>query len=419
MRRLLLLPILLAAVLFAAAPSRAQGGYDGHTCRDAFAERSIHILRDTQIPDLKQKVRIYQKWLDDAESADKTDIAKITWLREQLAKFRDFLRESEGALAGYLGLPPCIPMPHRVTRCTACKEIADELNGLIDKYNERRARDSRDTPNNPLASYLKEIEDKNKTLDDCERECSLLPFQLLEPTPFRSPLIPIAPFEPPPAPLRPEVSMMPLLPGAQFYAGVTGGGATARSQVKQPGETTAETSTTTPDPTSNKFGLSGGLAGGLFGVETLSGPWRLGVESDIAGGEISGKTTAGCGVPCRTSNHWLATVRGRAGFDFGLVTPYVTGGLAVGDINARIGALPGGNTVAAGWTAGAGVQWPLTALGLTLPDAVTGRFEWLHVDLGNPRVCGPKNCGGVTNASFSSDIFRFGIAIPLSALLPR
>jgi outer membrane immunogenic protein len=209
------------------------------------------------------------------------------------------------------------------------------------------------------------------------------------------------------------------VPGVQFYAGVTGGGATGRSQVKQPGETTAETSTTTPgDPTSNVFGLSGGLAGGLFGVETLSGPWRLGIESDIAGGEISGKTTAGCGVPCRTSNHWIATVRGRAGFDFGLARPYVTGGLAVGDVNARIGGLPGGSTVAAGWTAGAGVQWPLAALGLALPDTVTGRLEWLHVDLGNPQVCGPKTCGGATNASFSSDIFRLGIAIPLSALLP-
>lgn len=213
--------------------------------------------------------------------------------------------------------------------------------------------------------------------------------------------------------------MAPLVPGAQFYAGVTGGGATGRSQVKQPGETSVETSFSTPDPTSKEFGLSGGLAGGLFGLEVQSGPWRFGAESDIAGGSVSGRTTAGCGVPCRTSNHWLATVRGRAGFDLGLATPYVTGGLAVGDVNARIGALPGGSTVAAGWSAGAGLQWPLAALGLGLSEAVTGRLEWLHVDLGNPRVCGEKNCGGATNASFSSDIFRLGIAIPLSSLLPR
>ena len=212
--------------------------------------------------------------------------------------------------------------------------------------------------------------------------------------------------------------LIPLLGDFRFYAGVTGGGATGRSQVKQPGETAAETPATTPDPTSNVFGLSGGLAGGLFGVEAQSGPWRLGVETDIAGGSISGKTTAGCGVPCRTSNHWLATVRGRAGYDLGLMTPYVTGGLAVGDVNARIGALPGGSTVAAGWTAGAGLQWPLAALGFGLPDAVIGRLEWLHVDLGNPQVCGLKSCGGATNASFSSDIFRLGVAIPLSTLLP-
>ena len=43
---------------------------------------------------------------------------------------------------------------------------------------------------------------------------------------------------------------------------------------------------------------------------------------------------------CSVNDNWLSTVRGRAGYAFGGVLPYVTGGLAVGDINATVPGLP-------------------------------------------------------------------------------
>jgi outer membrane immunogenic protein len=192
------------------------------------------------------------------------------------------------------------------------------------------------------------------------------------------------------------------------------GGAFGRSQWNEPGEVP-----TAPDPSSDLFGLSGGLAGGIFGFQNRNGPWLFGAESDISGGTISGRTSVNCATPCRTSNHWLATVRGKAGYDLGAATPFVTGGLAVGDINANVGGFQGASTVQPGWTVGAGLQMPLSALNPALPDGITGKFEWLHVDLGSPTVCTPRTCGGTASVRFATDILRLGVSIPLSALLPR
>ena len=48
--------------------------------------------------------------------------------------------------------------------------------------------------------------------------------------------------------------------------------------------------------------------------------------------------------------------RGRTGVAFGTVLPYLTGGLAVGDIEAR-SSLGSSTTTRAGWTVGTGVEW--------------------------------------------------------------
>jgi outer membrane immunogenic protein len=203
--------------------------------------------------------------------------------------------------------------------------------------------------------------------------------------------------------------MAPVLPGTGFYVGFNAGGASGSSRWLEP----------EPAVSTNTFGVSGGLAGGTVGYAVQNGPLLLGVEADIAGGGISGDTSVGCFTPCRTSNSFLATVRGRAGFDLGPVTPFVTGGLAVGDVNAHVGAFPGAGTTEAGWAAGAGLQLRLSALTGGLPDGVIAKAEWLHVDLGSPRVCSPATCGGTANVSFRADVFRVGINIPLTALMPR
>jgi outer membrane immunogenic protein len=227
------------------------------------------------------------------------------------------------------------------------------------------------------------------------------PPQPVPPPPPPPPVIPraIAPS------VAPEHSMAPGLPGTGFYVGFNAGGASGRSQWIE------------PDPSTNVFSVGGGLAGGTVGYAVQNGPLLFGVEADLAGGSISGSTLVNCFTPCRTSNTYLATVRGRVGYDLGPVTPFVTGGLAVGDVNAHVGGFPGASTTQAGWTAGAGLQLPLAALANGLPEGLTGKIEWLHVDLGSPQVCTPATCGGIANVTTRTDVFRLGINIPLSALI--
>jgi hypothetical protein len=73
----------------------------------------------------------------------------------------------------------------------------------------------------------------------------------------------------------------------------------------------------------------------------------LGVEGDIDWSGIDGTTT----VPVRRVARralLLATVRGCLGYAWDRFLPYVTGGLAVGDINAKIPGLPAGSITNAG-----------------------------------------------------------------------
>ena len=99
-----------------------------------------------------------------------------------------------------------------------------------------------------------------------------------------------------------------------------------------------------------------------------------------------------------------ATVRGRLGYAWDRFLPYVTGGLAVGDINAKIPGLPGGSITNAGWTIGAGVE-------VGIVSNVSIKAEYLFVDFADFN-CG-LNCGLLPNAnvSFYSNLFRGGLNV--------
>jgi outer membrane immunogenic protein len=98
----------------------------------------------------------------------------------------------------------------------------------------------------------------------------------------------------------------------------------------------------------------------------------------------------------------MSTVRGRVGYSFDRVMPYVTGGLAVGDINAAVPGLTGGSSTNAGWTVGGGVE-------VALPGNWSAKAEYLHVDLGRFN-CG-AGCGvaPTDNVSEQENVFRAGV----------
>ncbi len=188
-------------------------------------------------------------------------------------------------------------------------------------------------------------------------------------------------YKAPPAPV-----IIPAYNWSGFYLGVNGGGDWGRSRW---------------DSTGN-FNLSGGLVGGTAGYNFQTGHAVFGLEGDVDWTNLKGSTTTNCAAGCSTSSHWLSTVRGRAGYAFDRIMPYVTGGLAVGDIRATTPGFAGTTQTNAGWTVGGGLEFALT-------NNWTAKAEYLHVDLGHMN-CG-FNCGATSpnNVSAREDLVRAGI----------
>jgi outer membrane immunogenic protein len=174
-----------------------------------------------------------------------------------------------------------------------------------------------------------------------------------------------------------------------FYLGANGGGGWGRSWWRD---------------SNTAVHLPGAQAGGTAGYNWQLGHAVLGLEGDIDWSGLQGTTTTTLcpDGACGTTNTWLSTVHGRVGYAFGGVLPYITGGLAVGDINATVPGLPGGTSTNAGWTVGGGLEF-------ALPGNWSAKAEYLHVDLGNFN-CG-VNCGGTPNesASLQENVFRAGV----------
>ena len=173
-----------------------------------------------------------------------------------------------------------------------------------------------------------------------------------------------------------------------FYLGINGGGGWGSSRWDG----------------IDSFDLSGGLIGGTIGYNWQIGQFVIGAEGDIDWSGIKGTTTVLCPFGCQTRNHWLATVRGRVGYAFDRFLPYLTGGLAVGDINTSVPGLPGGSITNAGWTIGGGLEFGVVS-------NVSVKAEYLYVDLGGFN-CG-LNCGLLPagDASFHANVLRAGLNV--------
>jgi outer membrane immunogenic protein len=174
-----------------------------------------------------------------------------------------------------------------------------------------------------------------------------------------------------------------------FYLGLNGGGGWGDSHWQGVG----------------RADLSSGQVGGTAGYNWQFGRAVLGLEGDIDWNNMRGSlacpTVAATGT-CSTGETWLSTVRGRAGYAFGGVLPYVTGGLAVGDLQAAAPGFAGATNTNAGWTVGGGIEF-------ALPGNWTAKAEYLHVDLGDFN-CG-ANCGGTPdeNVSMHENVVRAGV----------
>lgn len=186
----------------------------------------------------------------------------------------------------------------------------------------------------------------------------------------------------------PPPAMAPAYNWSGFYLGINGGGGWGHSNW---------------DTSSDRIGLSGGLVGGTAGYNWQLGNAVLGIEGDIDWANLKGTNSSTlCPAGCSTSDTWLSTVRGRAGYAFGGVLPYLTGGLALGDIRAATPGFAGASNTSAGWTAGGGIEVGLTG-------NWSAKAEYLYVDLGRFN-CG-VSCNGLPtdNVSMHDNVVRAGV----------
>jgi outer membrane immunogenic protein len=148
---------------------------------------------------------------------------------------------------------------------------------------------------------------------------------------------------------------------------------------------------------SRDLNTSGGELGGLVGYNWQWNCWVLGLEAD--GGYLWARDSRDSGTIFNTTNidpfhvrnafqtHYLFTFGPRIGYAFGRWLPYITGGLAVGDLEFEQAiAFPdeapdnveGGRHTETnvGWMVGGGLQYALT-------DHWSLRAQYQYIDLGD------------------------------------
>jgi outer membrane immunogenic protein len=206
------------------------------------------------------------------------------------------------------------------------------------------------------------------------------------------------------APARPRqaaYTKAPALPPFDwngFYLGANGGYSWARSSWSDPAV----------GADSGSFDTKGGLLGGQIGYNWQSGHVVLGVESDIDWANIKGSTAGVGGVcatdgggQCRTEQTWLGTTRARIGYAFDRWLPYVTGGVAYGNVKA-VQSNGTSSDTKAGWTAGGGVEYGIN-------KNWSAKVEYQHLDLGTATFMGAASGTSTLKAPIADDLVRAGL----------
>jgi outer membrane immunogenic protein len=180
-----------------------------------------------------------------------------------------------------------------------------------------------------------------------------------------------------------------------FYVGINGGGGFGDSEWSNAFGSTGS------------FDVSGGLVGGTIGYNWQMNQFVFGFEGDMDWSGIKGSTSSGicAGLSCETRNRWLGTARARIGYAFDRFMPYVTGGLAVGDVKSSISGFGDSSDTQVGWTVGGGLE-------ASIAGPWTAKIEYLFVDLGN-MDCDSATCGVIlgapTDVDFHTNIVRAGV----------
>ncbi len=177
-----------------------------------------------------------------------------------------------------------------------------------------------------------------------------------------------------------------------FYVGINGGYGWGKSNWSNAAISTGD------------FNLKGALIGATLGYNLQTGSFVWGLEADADASFIKGSaTTAGvCGAAgCETRNRWLATGRGRIGYAWDRFLPYITGGVAFGDVKMTTGTGASENKTKVGYALGGGVEYAFMG-------PWSAKIEYLYADLGKA-TCGAATCGLDTDVKFKAHIAKLGV----------
>ena len=151
------------------------------------------------------------------------------------------------------------------------------------------------------------------------------------------------------------------------------------------------------------FDIDGALVGINAGFNVQHGSWVFGVEGDVSWTGVDGAGIVQLdGDIISADVNWMGSLRGRVGYAFDNVLPYVTAGVAVADTDISVS----GNLNASdsnlhvGWTAGIGVE-----VGLT--QAISTSLEYRYTDFGTKDY--DFNAG--FDATGSGDLHTVGAAL--------
>src|ERR1017187_7517219 len=168
-----------------------------------------------------------------------------------------------------------------------------------------------------------------------------------------------------------------------FYAGINGGYAWGQSSWSDPAV----------GADSGKLNTSGVV----LGIET-DGDW-MGIKGSTAG--TGGVCAIDGGGQCQTQQSWLGTTRARVGYAFDRWLPYVTGGVAYGNIQAVQPTGTSTNTNV-GWTAGAGLEY-------SIDRNWSAKVEYLHIDLGTATFMGAASGTSTLTVPVTNELVRVGV----------
>ncbi|MBM3529323.1 MAG: porin family protein [Alphaproteobacteria bacterium] len=199
--------------------------------------------------------------------------------------------------------------------------------------------------------------------------------------------------DPPPSRRAPPLrapAFVPFFTWTGLYAGILGGYGSGTSNWTNVAATTGN------------FNVDGALLGGTLGYNVQTGGTVFGLEADAAWSWIKGTTTTNCGAGCETSATWLTTVRGRIGYAFDRVLPYMTGGLAAGEIKAAAPGMTAASKTRIGWTVGGGIEYAFMG-------NWSAKGEYLYADLGDFDCSLACSAISPTYVSFKTHLLRVGL----------